>query len=55
MQYPKKYFISYTHEKSVRMEAVDAHSKIEAWLKVISKLSPEETLKSINVEEKTYG
>jgi hypothetical protein len=55
MSYPKKFYISYKHEKSMRVEMVEAFSHVEAWLKVISKLNPEETLRNIEVEEKRYA
>jgi len=41
----KKFYVTYKHEKSVRIEMVDANSYEEAWLKILANKSPEETMR----------
>lgn len=51
----KKFYVTYKHEKSVRIEMVDANSYEEAWLKILAKISPEETMRTIEVTERVYA
>lgn len=51
----KRFYVTYKHEKSVRVEMVYANSYEEAWLKILAKMSPEETMRTIELTERVYA